>query len=172
MAESHLVTAEEARALLKSATPGSMRAADDGSGCGPDCCKTWVVRDNVGVRLALLDADGEADARLFAAAPSLAHTVIALEAERDELRLTLLNERGEGAPPSEGWAWGDDGGKCSQHEWIKAGPRLDSAVWRGPCNIEPYWYWQAHPIGGSRQGSEPTAREAMKAADIATKEPR
>ncbi len=82
MADPKLVTAEEARALLKSATPGSMRAADDGSDCGSGCCRTWVVRDNVGIRLALLDTDGEADAKLFAAAPSLARTLIALEAIR------------------------------------------------------------------------------------------
>lgn len=78
--------------------------------------------------------------------------------EVDELRATLLNERGEGTGPGEGWT--PDGPNC----------------WR--LGIDAYcartqngeWAWRL--VGGSVKwgvdcGGSPTAREAMKAANLA-----
>lgn len=70
-------------------------------------------------------------------------------AERDELRATLANERGEGEPPSEGWEWADDA-------WHKGA----AYVWRR--DSVPTWEWT---VGRSWRGEAPTARAAMIAAD-------
>ena len=82
------MSAEEARGLLTWATPGAMSAAADADDAGT----IWCVRDDRGVRLALLGVNDGADARLLAAAPDLAATVVALSEERDRLRATLYRE--------------------------------------------------------------------------------
>jgi hypothetical protein len=144
------------------------------------------------------------DAKLFAAAPDLAATVVALEAERDEaraalagsvdplfatslrenvrakliptmgeeintlaadrdeLRAALLNERGEGEPPSAGWRWVN--GLCGR-QWSHTN---GSAV--SPRKREDGWGWDTSLGAHYQEGVEPTAREAMRAADRAAKE--
>lgn len=85
-----------------------------------------------------------------------------LRDERDELCLTLDNERGEGAPPSEGWKWG---GAC----WVRDLPDnrqlrvsleadIDTPNWR--C-----WEEAAEDYSGSFIVNAPTARAAMITAD-------
>ena len=101
--------------------------------------------------------------------------------ERDELRAALLNERGEGPPPSEGWDRNDFDRRAVGIAWYRpsnadgspppAGA-MDYAyvlwVYREP--MEPEWTWECeHADFSSRniQGKAPTAREAMRAADTA-----
>lgn len=121
----------------------------------------------------------EADAAFIAAANPQA--VIGLLDERDELRAALLNERGEGTGPSEGWARNDFDRRAVGIAWYRpsnadgspppAGA-MDYAyvlwVYREPT--EPEWTWECeHADFSSRniQGKAPTAREAMRAADTA-----
>ena len=82
------MSAEEARGLLTWATPGPLSAAADANEAGT----IWCVRDDRGVRVALLGGNDGPDSRLLAAAPDLAATVIALSEERDRLRATLYCE--------------------------------------------------------------------------------
>jgi len=93
------------------------------------------------------------------AAKSAADAVKIGAAERDELRATLANERGEGAGPSEGWAYERD---C---HWYKG----DGDGWLMAVRVGHRW--QARRQGGRFPG-EPLpvsehAREAMRAADLA-----
>lgn len=107
--------------------------------------------------------------------------LVKLVRERDELRAALLNERGEGEPPSEGWARNDFDRRAVGIAWYRpsnadgspppAGA-MDYAyvlwVYREP--MEPEWTWECeHADFSSRniQGKAPTAREAMRAADTA-----
>ena len=107
--------------------------------------------------------------------------LVKLVRERDELRAALLNERGEGPPPSEGWARNDFDRRAVGIAWYRpsnadgspppAGA-MDYAyvlwVYREP--MEPEWTWECeHADFSSRniQGKAPTAREAMRAADTA-----
>lgn len=66
------ITGAEARALIKAATPGPWHASDD--------CSVCAGRELVA------NAYREPDARLIAAAPDLAESLAAVEAERDALR--------------------------------------------------------------------------------------
>lgn len=84
------------------------------------------------------------------------HEVAAeIVAERDEAVAALANERGEGEPPGEGWAW-------------------DGAYWRsGPVVVKRYediddgWgAWEGR-ISHTDHGLRYSAREAMRAADRA-----
>ena len=82
----------------------------------------------------------------------------AVVAERDELRATCDNERGEGVPPSEGWAWRltahaqeEEG---DEHGWYN-GDKLAVPATHG-------WVWQ---VVGGEADLAPTARAAMIAAD-------
>ena len=88
-----------------------------------------------------------------------------LLAEVERLRLTLACERGQRAPLD--WQWTNDGMLGVPYQWKKCDKRRTSAVWRGACNAAPLWHWQAHPSGGTVQGTEPTALEACEAADNA-----
>ena len=88
-------------------------------------------------------------------------TIDALTAERDELRLTLANERGEGAGPSDGWAyfprpevWARGVGSAWDIDRADAVVGLD-----GPGQ----WDWRV----GRAEKRAPTARAAMIAADLA-----
>lgn len=89
---------------------------------------------------------------------SLRDIIKARNAEIAELRLTLANERGQGAPPSEGWEWHYDG-------------------WRYPDKMaEVYpgnamgWMWWARGQSDARHAD--TAREAMRLATAALEERR
>ena len=117
----------------------------------------------------LLDGSGEGCPvtqmqALYAAAPDLAATVIALSEERDRLRAILAGERGEAAP--EGWAWTtyDIGGGNTHGEWQRRVPGIVLAlsVWRGKVGT---WHWQVHPPGGTQQSVASSALEAIE--DIA-----
>ena len=82
----------------------------------------------------------------------------------DGLELTLLNERGAGTPPSEGWEYFING-PCWSHaqtrSWVR--PRPAGCGWR--------WYRYAEDENGlEAQGEEDTARAAMCAADNNLKE--
>lgn len=88
------------------------------------------------------------------------HRVRSVVAERDELAATLANERGEGAPPSEGWEWdGEDwrapGRAVTRYNrgqgWEPLLIGQDGSVIASPC-----------PFDDGR-----TARAAMIAADAA-----
>ena len=106
-------------------------------------------------------------ARLAAADGSLGVSVVypailigdieALLARVAELEAELANERGEGEPPSAGWIYEDDAGR----RWTRPGwtvYRLDDGV-----------DWQYSRDHGDWV-SAPTARAAMKAADVKAKE--
>ena len=103
-----VVSAEEARGLLEGATPGPMSADANGNGNG----SIWCVRDDRGVRVALLGANDGPDASLLAAAPDLAATVIALSEERDRYRAALdaiaRSHRDTGACVPECSSWSED----------------------------------------------------------------
>jgi len=93
---------------------------------------------------------------------ALLGAVAQAERERDELALTLANERGEGAGPSEGWeydfAWDGDTpinfGWHNGDAYVENGTRYDEGGWR-------------LSIAGKPLGKHPTARAAMLAADAA-----
>ena len=94
--------------------------------------------------------------------------------ERDELRAALLNESGQGDPPSEGWAFADPdplGAKPCDYGmefrvWMKGDVLLrrtdHTPAWRTYRLNEG---WCAVAFGPAYD----TAREAMKAADAHTK---
>lgn len=104
-----------------------------------------------------------------------------LARERDELRAALLNEHGEGDPPSEGWARNDFDSRAVGIAWYRPSNADGSlppagamdytyALWVYREPTEPEWTWECeHADFSSRdiQGKAPTAREAMRAADTA-----
>lgn len=82
--------------------------------------------------------------------------------ERDELRAALLNESGQGDPPSKGWEWIQ-----TQHQhgvWVR--DHMGTMVQRTTSGV---WYWTSVLHGFSPDKIRDTAREAMKAADAHTK---
>lgn len=88
------------------------------------------------------------------------HPMSAVIRERDELRAALLNERGEGEPPSEGWEWIQ-----TQHQhgvWVR--DHMGTMVQRTTSGV---WYWTSVLHGFSPDKIRDTAREAMRAADTA-----
>lgn len=111
--------------------------------------------------------------------------VRAMVAERDELAATLANERGEGEPPSEGWARNDIDPKREGVAWYVrweadgSEPQDDDTeqtrvAWvrrTEGCMIE--WMWEIEKSVGRMSdpmlasGRAPTARDAMIAADAA-----
>ena len=218
---SRFVSSEEARGLLEGA-PGPLTAELDVF--DPDECEAEASIHTNGVTVlftagtgqtfptgtqntadlerwrALNDSEPMRYARLFAAAPDLANTVIALteererllvdakerehrgaivaklnqdgatlameelarqatraEVERDRLRAILACERGEKAP--EGWEWVDH-----EDAWIKTG--MNTRVDRHEAGR-----WQAYRWTGQEEREltevQPTALEAIEAADIA-----
>lgn len=90
-----------------------------------------------------------------------------VQAERDELRLSLLAEQGdiEGAP---------DGWKRTGSIWFRPlGPVNHQVEVRRCANIYPDgepWYWAVFTPSLTAEGYAPTAREAMQRADKAYKE--
>ena len=83
------ISAAEARRLREAATPGPWEAHTDHQ--GP---KVWPTH-GAGVDCYIADCDplhAEGNAALIAAAPTLAATVEALEAERDDLHARLTVE--------------------------------------------------------------------------------
>ena len=83
----------------------------------------------------------------------------------DELRLTLLNERGEGAGPSEGWTW--DGNSSSWLHGLDANGEYPDDGWtvdKTPAGQYLGWTWEHR---GTQSDPYPYARAAMRAADLA-----
>jgi hypothetical protein len=176
-----IVSAEEARGLLEGATPGPwhmehaskappgeewgevVARLHPAGGAGapvPGMRLTWSRR-SVGVL-------AERNARLIAASHSLAHTVIALEGERDaalarvaRLERVLAVEAGDKAQappdwrPTTGGAWN---GKEDNYVYRIAAGR---------------WSWVSRDTRSTvrGRGESPSALEAMEAADAATSTP-
>lgn len=88
------ITGEEARALREAATPGPWQVGV--SALCPHrpnrCCNVYSENTSDVTATCGAGIDG-LDAALIAAAPDLAFTVEALEAEASELRATLASER-------------------------------------------------------------------------------
>lgn len=87
-----------------------------------------------------------------------------------ELRATLANERGEGEGPSEGWTWASPPGRWGNpNGWSFIVRGLSfAAVGRNADGTGWDWHavvWQA--LRGGQGGTAPTAREAMRAVDLA-----
>lgn len=78
---------------------------------------------------------------------------LSVVSERDELRATLDNERGEGAPPVDGWAW--------RGEWVNEESGL--RIGRDPLKRHPWIVVPLLPPWGSVAHGD-TARAAMRAA--------
>lgn len=144
-----IVSAEEARKLLDgiASTPWHVAPNDD-PGAGE-------VQDADGY---YVNAEGDADARIMAAAPDLAVTVV-------RLHDLLAAERGERAP--EGWTFHHATCSWSTAEIKSTAFRVTGAFLDGS---EPFirWEWFA----GRTFGAAPTALEAIEAADLAAKEPK
>lgn len=138
-----------------------------------------------------IDVNGP-DAALIANArtdiPALVARVRQLEAERDErerqhaargaeavavidaLRVELANERGEGEGPSEGWEWASYPGRWGNpNGWSLIERGLShAAVGRNADGTGWDWYAMVpSALRGGVSGSAPTAREAMRQADLA-----
>lgn len=79
--------------------------------------------------------------------------------ERDELRATIDNERGEGAGPSDGWTC-EPGGRFWRHDHASA--HVVNQHTGG-------WAWFIYDSEGDERddGIAETARQAMRAADAA-----
>ena len=124
----------------------------------PECAITRIVGD-------LAACEKERDA-YRSSAELAADRANRAQAERDELRLTLLAEQGDirGAP--KGWArtgwlwWCPLGAKDCQAEVRRSNTHPDG---------EP-WYWALYTPTLTAEGYAPTAREAMKRADKAFQE--
>jgi hypothetical protein len=183
-----IVSAEEARGLLEGATPGPWRgdrndgtvkyaifAGDEeapvvvlsvdhkngtyGFGCG------YGDEDETAY-----GANPDADERLVLAAPDLAHTVIALEGERDaalarvaRLERVLAVEGGDKAQAPPGWRPMSDGWVC------RNGPVFDGRLSKCPRPdgrevIGSGRWWKAYH---DKLVFSPSALEAMEAADAA-----
>ncbi len=158
-----IVSAEEARGLLEGARPGPYIA-------GHEQFRPAVFPTSgsaVDVPIAD-DIQDHATAQLFAAAPDLAHTVIALEGERDaalarvaRLERVLAVEAGDKAQappdwrPTTGGAWN---GKEDNYVYRIAAGR---------------WSWVSRDTRNSvrGRGESSSALEAMEAADAATEAP-
>lgn len=87
-----------------------------------------------------------------------------------ELRAALANERGEGEGPSEGWAWANYPGRWGNpNGWSFIVRGLSfAAVGRNADGTG--WDWHAmvpKALRGGQGGTAPTAREAMRAVDLA-----
>ena len=150
---SHLVSAEEARGLLLSVPTCALVERPGAIG------RRQLWMDDAGDLRFVADINcNHGDYRaLFAAAPDLAATVIALSEERDRLRDVLACERGESAP--EGWEWLSD-----NETWAKPGAEVF---------VEPYALgrWQVYVlVDGCARNIEQKyayAIEAIEAADRA-----
>lgn len=80
--------------------------------------------------------------------------------ERDEAQAALLNESGQGDPPSKGWEWIQ-----TQHQhgvWVR--DHMGTMVQRTTSGV---WYWTSVLHGFSPDKIRDTARDAMRAADTA-----
>ena len=126
--------------------------------------------------------------RIDAVIPALARVetaamIVDLQDEVAELRATLANERGEGEPPGEGWSRNDFDRKHVGIAWYRPSmadgsmPAEDVTdyplvmwVYREPPSR--LWRWEVERDGVGigtfeAEGTAPTAREAMRAADKA-----
>jgi len=110
------------------------------------------------LRLLEIGLCGETQERLRARvaeleAPGECNSIHKLQAMVMELEAELLNERGEGTPPSEGWAYVDT-------TWRRDGWR----IYRYDSGEDVRWLIL---LNGWPKGKETTARAAMKAANAA-----
>ena len=145
---------DEIRGRLAKATPGEWEAVPGAMGwrvLAKDERAT-IVCDVSG---ALSNPESTGDADLIANAPAdLAHLLTLLA----EAEAVILNERGEGEPPSVGWAWRDGAWRKDPH----------CIVMRGTGDT----LWSEHnPVTGWRWREIPTARAAMKQADLSLATP-
>jgi len=180
-----LLTDEEYAALA--ADPGAVARLE-----GYDAMRA----DLATCRKALINAGNAAGAHLSESCSTAFLALVAdevrlvvrrLTEERDialarvrELEAALANERGEGAPPSEGWIAREDsdGPRWNRETVTDRSNHIDLCVWieltladrRG---IHPWaWAVMVAPDADSDMveaayGTAPTAREAMRAADTA-----
>lgn len=85
----------------------------------------------------------------------LAEEVLRLRARVAELEATVANERGQGAPPVEGWEWGSE-----EEAWEFF--RTDGG-WFHITRTPKGWTWDADRISSGLPHFD-TARDAMRAA--------
>jgi len=83
--------------------------------------------------------------------------------ERDELLATIANERGEGEGPSEGWRVSRL--LASQWNYQSGSAVLASVTAPGIADDDRRWTWRTWRAG-MEHGAAPTAREAMRAAEL------
>lgn len=84
--------------------------------------------------------------------------------ERDRLARILAVERGGESQAPEGWSCGPSG-------WCVRGPDGQDVSMIAREETNRPWVWWSHPDGGEqREGTAPSALEAMEAADAARKE--
>lgn len=124
-----------------------------------------VTRDVWTIPHTLEDMDFIAAAR--PALPVALRTIATLRAELAEVQATLDNERGEGTPPSAGWAWDTvlGGWKLLDTRGIAQLAKVECLV--AIADERPYWTVATKSsgwLGGTQH--YPTARAAMKAADV------
>jgi len=94
---------------------------------------------------------------------SAEETVEGLRRERDRLARILAVERGDVGQAPEGWSCGP-GGWC-----VRGTDGQDVAIVSREDTDAP-WVWWSYPDGGEeREGTAPSAMEAMEAADEARK---
>jgi hypothetical protein len=153
---------EAIRKRCEAATLGEWRTEEQDT---PEQTRSWGLRligpeslghDNE------LDSMKPEDAAFIAAARA---DVPNLLDEVEELRATLLNERGEGPPPCEGWVFGLSPVDAQDGEPIWHNGQ--AFVWRGPRTVHTdtmTWWWAVGITGGTDGG---TARAAMVAASAA-----
>jgi hypothetical protein len=162
-----IVSAEEARGLLAPLEPGESWTYQPGMDAeiDPERAKSaWIesaptgAPDSGGDVVALVYRWDDGRGCLAASAPDLAHTVIALEGERDaalarvaRLERVLAVERGDGWQAPSGWRREHPG-----TEWNHG----DAHVWRLTTGR---WRW----VRPGKSNDTDTALEAMEAADAA-----
>ena len=168
---------------LRNAAPALLDAADGLATLRLEHESWGAIIDGLRATVAEMKAQRDADVMtaLMRQSEVFDVTLATVTRDRDELRAALLNERGEGTGPSEGWARNDFDRRAVGIAWYRpsnadgspppAGA-MDYAyvlwVYREPT--EPEWTWECeHADFSSRniQGKAPTAREAMRAADTA-----
>lgn len=156
------MTLDEVRALLEGATPGPWLTTHE---AGEEYYGDWLHIGPALLPTELEVAPGTPppDARLIAAAPDLAQTVIALHAEIARLRRILAVECGDKAQAPPGWRPMSDGWVC------RNGPVFDGRLSKCPRPdgrevIGSGRWWKAYH---DKIVFSPSALEAMEAADRA-----
>ena len=138
------------------------------------CAKGTYIEGHITWSERPMDGDyGAVELLIEHAHPDIADLLTALDEarrERDELRATLDNERGEGEPPSEGWEWRGSAWwrDLPDNRVIRVSimTGVDIPIWRVWIESATGYdgYYLAH--------HDHNARAAMKAADEAAKQPK